>query len=346
MFKVCIRCNTFNHSHFIEDAMNGFVMQETDFPFVATIVDDASTDNAQQVISDYFEKNFDTDDPSIAFQEETEYGKVLFARHNTNKNCFFAIVFLKENHYSKKKSKLPYLTRWRDNAEYIAQCEGDDYWTDSSKLQKQVRFLDDNPQYSICSHNFTYYFQDSLSFGKKTYYSKLFSEITSLDRFEYSLDNYFDGWWTQPLTCVLRNGDYLKRIPVASYPYYKDDIFYYYVLKEGKGVLFRDTMGVYRVHSGGVWSGTSKIQHAQRAIYNAFNTYLVEGDDRAFNRINREELGLLKLLFNQHSYREVIKQLCVFRKKAPKNHFRFVKKDFGNYVLSKTKHKIHKILKF
>ena len=326
--------------------MNGFVMQKTDFPFVATIIDDASTDGAPQIIINYFERNFATGDTSVAYSEEMEYGYVLFARHKSNINCYFAIVLLKENHYSKKKSKLPYLSRWTDNAEYIAPCEGDDYWTDPSKLQKQVRFLDDNPQYSICSHDFTRFYQDSLSFADKSNYSKLFPESTSLDRIEYSLDNYFDKWWTQPLTCVYRNGGYLKRIPVSSYPFFKDDILYYYILKEGKGMLFKDSMGVYRVHSGGVWSGTSKIQHSQRAVFNAFNTYFVEGDARAFNRINREELSLLKALFNQRSYREVIKQLYDFRKKAPKNHFRCVRKGFKNYVWGKTKRKIHKIIKF
>ena len=164
MYKVCIRSYTYNHAQFIEDAMNGFVMQKTDFPFVAAIVDDASTDNAQQVITDYFEKNFDTSDSSIAFEEETDYGRVLFARHNSNNNCFFAIVLLKDNHYQQKKSKLTYLSRWIENAEYIAICEGDDYWTAPSKLQKQVRCLDDNPEYIICSHNYTRFFQDSLTF--------------------------------------------------------------------------------------------------------------------------------------------------------------------------------------
>lgn len=149
MFKVCIRCNTYNHSLFIEDAMNGFVMQATDFPFVAAIVDDASTDNTQQLISTYFEKNFDINESLVAFQEETEYGKVLFARHNTNKNCFFGIVLLKENHYSKRKRKWPYLSRWIDNVPYIAICEGDDYWIDSNKLQDQVDYLDNHPQIGL-----------------------------------------------------------------------------------------------------------------------------------------------------------------------------------------------------
>ena len=89
MFKVCIRCFTYNHSHYIEDAMTGFVEQETDFPFIATIVDDASTDNTPQIIASFWDRYFDTGDSAVAFREETDYGTVLYARHKTNHNCFW-----------------------------------------------------------------------------------------------------------------------------------------------------------------------------------------------------------------------------------------------------------------
>ncbi len=142
MYKVCIQCYTYNHALYIEDAMNGFVMQETDFPFVAVIIDDASTDNTQQVLSSYFIRNFDTEDSSIAYNEETEYGKIISARHKINKNCYFAILLLNENHYSQRKTKNQYFKQWVDTSEYIALCEGDDYWIDSAKIEKQVTYLD------------------------------------------------------------------------------------------------------------------------------------------------------------------------------------------------------------
>ena len=342
---VCVECFTYNHASYIEDAMNGFTMQQTDFPFVCVVIDDASTDGEPNVIRRYLETYFDLEDNSITRIGETEDYTLTYARHKTNRNCFFAVILLKYNHY-RKKSKRPYLKEWSESVEYIAMCEGDDYWTDPLKLQKQVCFLNDNPQYVICSHNFTRFYQGSLSLDKKTYYSKLFPEESSLDRIDYSLENYFDRWWTQPLTCVYRNGDYLTRIPYSSYPHFKDDVFYYYVLKEGRGTLLRDSMGVYRVHCGGVWSGASSIQHSQIAILNAFNIFSVEGADQAFNRINREEIHLLKTLFNQHSYWEVIKQLFCFGKMAPRKHFRSVVTTFGSYVKNKTKRKIRKFFKF
>lgn len=61
-FKVRVYCSTFNHSPYIEDAMNGFCMQETNFPFVAIIIDDASTDGEPEVIKQYLQEHFDLED--------------------------------------------------------------------------------------------------------------------------------------------------------------------------------------------------------------------------------------------------------------------------------------------
>lgn len=141
---------TYNHSSYILDTLNGFVMQKTDFPFVCTIVDDASTDGEQKIIHDYFKQNFFVEESEIAYHRNTEYAIIDFARHKTNKNCFFAVLYLKENHYQKKKSKTPYLHEWRSVVPYIALCEGDDYWTDPLKLQKQVDFLESHLDVGLC----------------------------------------------------------------------------------------------------------------------------------------------------------------------------------------------------
>ena len=140
-FKVTVSCMTYNQSKYITDAMNGFTMQQTDFPFVCTIVDDASTDGEQEVIRKYVEENFDFSESSAAYSKETDYAFITYAQHKTNKNCYFAVLYLKENHYSQKKDKSPYLKEWRDGVEYMAICEGDDYWIMSDKLQVQYDML-------------------------------------------------------------------------------------------------------------------------------------------------------------------------------------------------------------
>ena len=143
-YKVVVNCITYNHALYIEDTMNGFCIQKTNFPFVCTIVDDCSTDGEQKIINDFLVNNFDLNDNSVTVKEETDDYVLTFCQHLTNKNCFFAVILLKYNHFQIDKSKDNYCKRWFDNAQYMAFCEGDDYWIDEEKLRKQVELLDNN----------------------------------------------------------------------------------------------------------------------------------------------------------------------------------------------------------
>ena len=146
---VCTRCFTFNHAPYIVDAMNGFTMQETMFPVITLIVDDASTDGEPEVIKQYLTDHFQT--PYRI--EETEDYHLICSKHKSNPNCIFVVFLLKSNHYSIKKPKLPYLSEWLDNAKFHALCEGDDYWIHPMKLQRQVEFMESHPDYSMCFTN-------------------------------------------------------------------------------------------------------------------------------------------------------------------------------------------------
>lgn len=149
-FKVCIKCMTFNHAHYIEDAMNGFCIQQTNFPFVAIIMDDASTDGESEVIKQYLQEHFDLEDKNTVRNEETDNYLMTFARHKENHNCFFAVYLLKYNHYSIKKDKKPYYKEFFEKIKYVTLCEGDDYWTHPMKLQMQVDFLDSQDTCHFC----------------------------------------------------------------------------------------------------------------------------------------------------------------------------------------------------
>ena len=150
MYKVIIRCFTYNQSAFILDAFEGFAKQRTKFPFLIAVVDDASTDGEQNVIQNYISENF-----TLNFTKDLEYAKVTYARHKSNQNCFIIFLALKINHYKNKISfkKVEYLKQWTEKSEYVAFCEGDDYWTDELKLQTQVEFLDNHSEYMACFHN-------------------------------------------------------------------------------------------------------------------------------------------------------------------------------------------------
>ncbi|MGO1759654.1 MAG: glycosyltransferase family 2 protein [Mammaliicoccus vitulinus] len=122
---VSISCITFNHESFIKDCLEGFLMQETSFEFEILIHDDASTDDTVDIIKLYQEKYPDLIKP--IFQTENQYSKGERG------------ISLKYN-FPRAKGK------------YIAMCEGDDYWTDPLKLQKQYDFMEANQDCSICFH--------------------------------------------------------------------------------------------------------------------------------------------------------------------------------------------------
>lgn len=153
---VFVRCMTFNHEAYIKDALNGFVMQQTNFPFVVAIVDDASTDDNVKVIERFIKEHCECEADYI---KEEIYGRVIKTTVKNNPNCILCAVLLYENHY-RKKAKRPYYAQYEDAAKYVAVCEGDDYWTDPLKLQKQVDFMEANPEYSLCLTNSIVKFDD------------------------------------------------------------------------------------------------------------------------------------------------------------------------------------------
>lgn len=145
---VFVRCLTYNHEAYIEDALNGFIMQQTTFPFVVTIVNDASPDNTIQVLDNFVSENCLLEKVE---HSKTDYADIISAIPTKNPNCLLYILNLHENHFG-KKSHRPYYQHFVDKAKYWAECEGDDYWTDPLKLQKQVDILEaDETLMAVCT---------------------------------------------------------------------------------------------------------------------------------------------------------------------------------------------------
>lgn len=153
-WMVFVFCTTFNQTPYINDALDGFCLQQTTFPFVCGVIDDASTDGEQEKLRQYLADNFDFSDPINVIHEETNDYERYFVRHKKNLNCFFVVVLLHYNHYQIKKSKRVYISNWIDKAKYVAFCEGDDYWVDPNKLQMQVDYLENHPDYVLCHTDF------------------------------------------------------------------------------------------------------------------------------------------------------------------------------------------------
>lgn len=143
-YLVCVRCMTYNQATFVEKTMNGFCQQETNFPYVCIIMDDASTDGEPDVINRFLDLYFDVEGKCI----ETEHYIQRTGCHKENRNCHFVVYLLKYNHHG-KKAKQPYYASFYNNAKYIATCEGDDFWTDTNKLQEEVDVLEKNEHVTL-----------------------------------------------------------------------------------------------------------------------------------------------------------------------------------------------------
>lgn len=149
-YMVYISCTTYNHANYIEEALKGFYIQKTNFPFAAIVIDDASTDNEQEVLLRFVNEELDL--TSIEKEETDDYIKIA-GLHKNNQNCTFVILLLKYNHFRTKKAKSPYFEDFYKGIKYSAICEGDDYWTDPLKLQKQVDYLEAHPECGLVYTN-------------------------------------------------------------------------------------------------------------------------------------------------------------------------------------------------
>jgi len=129
---VTIVCTTYNHEKYIEDAIKGFLIQETKFPFDIIIHDDASTDNTPDIIRKY----------------EKLYPKLIRPIYQT------------ENQYSKVVSIWVDIISPIARGKYIALCEGDDYWIEPLKLQMQVDFLEKNEEYGLAHGDCNFYYEE------------------------------------------------------------------------------------------------------------------------------------------------------------------------------------------
>lgn len=145
-YKVLVRTITYNQAKYITDTLDGVAMQQTNFPFVHYVIDDCSTDGEQEVIKSWLNDHCDMDKAEYI---DLELANVILVPHKTNTNLTYSIYLLKRNLWKEPKLKGTLVKPWRDHCEYIALCEGDDYWTDPEKLQKQVDFLDQNSEYGL-----------------------------------------------------------------------------------------------------------------------------------------------------------------------------------------------------
>lgn len=297
-YLALVRCFTYNHSAYITEALTGFVEQKTNFPYIVVVVDDASTDGAQDIIRKFVEEQFDVCSVSAVCERETDYGHFSYARHKNNLNCYIATLFLKENHYQQRKSKLPYLKEWEDKVKYHAICEGDDYWIDSLKLQKQVQFLEEHPDFFLCGTNGWIKYN---GIDKK---DVLFNKINISREL---LPKEIIGHWMLPTAGLLFRKDIYVDYPAWTRKVYSgDQTLILLSMNKGRIYALSDVCSVYRRDAANKSSVSMLVRKTKS------RAYVVTQHIILYNEFNKYTEGRYAYLI-EPLLKNLMKQECVYR---------------------------------
>lgn len=236
---VVIQCLVYNHEPYLRQCLDGFVMQQTDFPFVAIVHDDASTDHSADIIREY----------------TTKYPNIFIPIYETENQ-----YSLHNGSISRKMSEALIKT----GAHYIAFCEGDDFWTDPFKLQKQVDFLERHREYLFCCHRFSIYEQKYGIYRKEYGYYR----YKQGENLEITEDLFLKVWVTQMLTTMFRADIFTRTLQQVCdlYSISRDTYVFYELLQQGKGISLNQNMGIYRWHDGGIAIGQSLLNRYTTAV--------------------------------------------------------------------------------
>jgi glycosyltransferase involved in cell wall biosynthesis len=249
---VAIWMLTYNHKQYIAQAIEGALSQKTNFSYRIYLGEDCSTDGTREICQKYA-----NDHP-----DKLE-------------------LFLNSSNDIKRNAKTIYDACFNSGAKYIAMCEGDDYWTDPDKLQTQVDFLEQNPDFASCFHNTVEEVENDPA-KSFLYCSPSQPEICS------TIDLLSQGNIVPTCSNVFRR-EHLPSLPkwvpslgMGDWP------LNVLLSKAGKIRYVNRVMGVHRIHGMGIWSKSSAIQK-ERAVLKAYEAFsrhltLTEAEKEIVNR--------------------------------------------------------------
>lgn len=274
-----ILCVTYNHCNFIDATIKGFLMQKTKFKFEILIHDDASIDNNVKIIKKY----------------EKKYPNII------------KVIYQKENQFSKGIKPLWEFLYPKARGKYIALCEGDDYWTDPEKLQKQVDFLENNPEYVISGH-------DAIIIDENG--NKISDNLLNLEnKKDFSQFELMSGnVWIPTLSMVFRKVfDSLNRETCNIFT--GDRFLTCFLGQFGKSHFHSDIKpGVYRKHNGGIWSSLSQIEQYE---INATSFIQIS---QYFRKVNKQDVA--NVLFDIATSNIMKREKLLFKNK-PEYHLEY-----------------------
>lgn len=225
--KLSVCVVAYNHERYIEQALRGALMQQTDFDFEIVVGEDCSTDRTREIL--------------LALQREhPERVRLLLRERNLG-------------------AQLNFIETWRAcQGEYIAWLDGDDYWTSPAKLQRQVDFLEAHPQCAICFHKASVVYEDH----PEANHLFPFEDPPEISRIELLLETNPIA----TCSVVFRNHlfealpDWFFDLKIGDWPLHMLNA------RHGDIGYLRDVMAAYRIHSGGAWSAIPQYQLTRNSV--------------------------------------------------------------------------------
>lgn len=272
--KVSVCMITYGHEKFLREAIDSVFMQETNFDFELIISNDASPDATNQIMEEICESH-------------PNRGSIRYYNHSKNIGMMPNFIFALN----------------KCQGEYIAICEGDDYWTDPLKLQKQIDFLETNEDYHSCFTN-VQIMKDGI-----------ISEHGALrDKHKKDFDqvSVFYDLWIPTLTFVYRRASLLA-FPEQFEKVKSGDLFLFYLLAQKGKIKYLDFIsGIYRQHENGVWTGANKLSQIQQTIktFEYIKEYFKSNANVKriiTDKIVNAKINILKYYFNKREKRNFLK---------------------------------------
>jgi len=220
--KVSVCVPTYNHGGYIAQMLEGALMQQTNFPFEIVIGDDASIDQAPAIIERYAQQ---FPQKIRAYLHHQNLGPKEPREFGGRNNVLFLLKACK--------------------GEYVALCEGDDYWTDPLKLQKQVDFLEKHADFSICHHNLEVNYED----GSPSHFFN-----TNQQKHISTIENLLEDRWFIGTASLMYRNQFLTEdfAPWHHRAAAGDWALVIQLAARGPIGYLNETMGVYRKHQGGL----------------------------------------------------------------------------------------------
>lgn len=232
--SVSICMSTYNHEKFIEESINSVLEQVCNFDFEVILSNDCSTDQTNQVIMKIIETH-------------SQGNKIKYFNQAKNIGINGNLIYTLE----------------RAEGKYIALLEGDDYWTDKQKLQKQFDFLENNPYYSICTGAYESVIPDQGSVVRK------FDENVEGITYEF---NNIRGFRSNYLNMFFR-ADSIQIDRLRTFTYSGDNVIFLMCLSKGNGYFFNQVLGFRRTHPNGLWTSKTVVDRIKMGYEQIIGLY-------------------------------------------------------------------------